>query len=189
MKKSYFSRFFGHLGTVLAHKREVAKLCRKIGMPLVGLRHDLSKFTPAEFSKGVKYYTNGKKSPNEGERIEFGYSLAWMHHKGRNKHHFEYWNDYNPIKRKVEPAKMPLRYVAEMFCDRVAASKIYQKDGYQEGYPLEYFQKGKPTRFIHPETSDFLEKLLTMLKDEGEKKTFIYLKKLVKENRKTKCEY
>ena len=173
----------------MAHKRQVFKLCKKAGIPLQGITHDLSKFSLTEFLPGAKHYQNGKRSPNECERELFGYSTAWLHHKGRNRHHFEYWCDYNPIERKMGPVKMPLKYLAELLCDRVAASKTYQGKNYTEAHPLEYFLRGKPTRSIHPETSDFIEKMLTTLRDEGEEKTFSELKKLLKENRKSGCEY
>ncbi len=137
--------------------------------------HDLSKYSPTEFLPGVKYY-QGTRSPNEQERTECGYSAAWMHHKGRNKHHFEYWTDYSPKTRKLEPVKMPLCYVAEMFCDRVAASKIYNGQNYTDAKPLEYFLKGKAHRNIHPETSHFLETLLRMLAVKGETITFAWLR-------------
>lgn len=158
----------------------VIRHCFKAGIPVRGLLHDLSKYTPAEFIPGAKYYT-GVKSPNEGERERFGYSRAWLHHKGRNRHHFEYWNDYNKIERRVMPVKMPLKFAAEMFCDRVAASKIYQGENYTDSHPLEYYAGAKTHRFIHPETAAFLEKLLVMLSEKGEDFTFGYLKKLIKE--------
>ena len=103
----------------------VIKHCWYAGIFLQGLKHDLSKYTPTEFIPGVKYY-QGNRSPNEGEREDYGYSKAWMHHKGRNRHHFEYWTDYDTKTRLLTPIKMPLKYVKEMFCDRVAASKFYQ---------------------------------------------------------------
>lgn len=181
--------FFGHLKTVLTHKKQVFLLCKKAGILRHGITHDLSKFSPTEFLPGAKYYQGGKRSPNEQERVLFGYSRAWLHHKGRNRHHFEYWTDYNPKERKIMPIKMPLEYLAELICDRVAASKTYQGKNYTEGYPLEYFLRGKPNRFIHPETSDFIEKLLTMLRDEGEDKMFSYLRELIKKDRKTGCGY
>lgn len=78
------------------------------------------------------------------------------------------------------PVKMPFVFLVEMFCDRVAASKIYQKEKYTDSHPLEYFLRAKGTRFIHPETSDELERLLTMLRDKGEKETFAHIKGLVK---------
>lgn len=103
-----------------------------------------------------------------------------MHHKGRNKHHFEYWTDYDPETKLMTPVKMPLKYVKEMFCDRVAASKIYMKENYNDGSPLDYFLKAKKTRAIHSDTSELIEKLLTMLKEKGEKKTFAYIRRLKK---------
>jgi len=169
-----FENLFGHLRTVRNHRRAVIEHCFRAGIPFQGLVHDLSKYSPTEFIPSVKYY-QGTRSPNEQERIVKGYSVAWMHHKGRNKHHFEYWTDYSPETKQLEPVKMPLRYVAEMFCDRVAASKIYNGENYTDRKPLEYFLKAKPRRKIHPETSRFLEILLKMLVIKGEEYTFAWL--------------
>ncbi len=180
-------KLIGHFVTITKHRHLVIKHCKKAGILWQGLRHDLSKYSPTEFVPGIKYYT-GQRSPNEGERAENGYSLAWIHHKGRNKHHFEYWRDYNPVSKLVEPVEMPINYVAEMFCDRVAAGKIYNGDKYTNDSPLDYFMKAKHRRVIHPKTSDLLESLLVMLKDYGEEHTFEYLRGLVekdKQNNKT----
>lgn len=174
-----------HFITVTKHRHMVIKHCAKAGVLWQGLRHDLSKYSPSEFIPGMKFYT-GTRSPNEGERSEYGYSLAWIHHKGRNKHHFEYWTDYNPKSKVVEPVKMPMKYVAEMFCDRVAASKIYNGDNYTQHASIEYFNRGKGRRVIHPETSDLLEELLVMLSEKGEEETFKYIRKLVKDEKKNK---
>ena len=179
MKTNYFSNAINHLRTITRHRHAVIRHSRRAGIFWQGLLHDLSKYTPTELWQGVKYYA-GTFSPNETERKEKGYSGAWLHHKGRNKHHFEYWTDYNPAERRVVPVKMPVRYVAEMFCDRVAASKIYQKENYNEKHPYEYFQRGKPGRFIHPETSDLLESWLLMLREKGEEYTFNQIKRTVK---------
>ena len=167
--------FKGHLFTILKHKRLVFIHCLKAGIPLRGLLHDMSKFSPREFYYGIKYF-KGDKSPNEGEREAYGYSMAWMHHKGCNRHHFEYWTDYNLKDKCVRPVKMPLVYVIEMFCDRVAASKTYNKEKYTDKDPIGYFMYRKPHRFIHPETEAFLEKLLKMLSICGEDKTFAYIR-------------
>jgi hypothetical protein len=166
-----------HFRTITRHRHEVMKNCFRAGIPMQGLLHDLSKYSREEFTCGVKYF-QGTRSPHEGERDAYGFSYAWMHHKGRNKHHFEYWTDYDPVSRVMSPVKMPLRYVKEMFCDRVAASKIYMKEKYDDGSALAYFMKGKGTRMIHPETSALLEKLLVMLKEKGERKTFAYIRRL-----------
>ncbi len=171
-----------HFKTITKHRHCVLKHCIKAGIIKRGLLHDLSKYSPAEFWQGAKYYV-GIKSPNVLEREDKGYSSAWLHHKGRNRHHFEYWQDYSPTKRKVVPIKMPLKYVIEMFCDRVAASKIYKGKDYNDGYPLEYFEGGKDHRFIHPETSDLLEKLLVMLAQKGEEETFSYIKNTLRKQK------
>ncbi len=144
-----------------------------------GLLHDLSKYSYDEFWGGVKFY-QGTRSPHEAEREKYGFSYAWLHHKGRNKHHFEYWVDYSHVTKKLIPVKMPLKYVKEMFCDRVAASKIYMKENYTDASSLEYFLRAKKNRFINQETSDLIESLLVMLKEKGEKETFRYIRKLKK---------
>lgn len=166
-----------HFITITKHRILVCKYCFKLGLIYQGLTHDLSKYSFTEFFRGAKYY-QGVRSPNDYERELFGYSLAWMHHKGRNKHHFEYWNDFDSKVGEYVSIKMPLKYVKEMICDRIAASKIYQKKNYTDASALNYLtRKPKPAR-MHQETYDFLIKVLTMLKDDGEKKTFKYLKKL-----------
>lgn len=171
---------FGHFKTITAHRHAVIRHCAKAGILWQGLFHDLSKYTPTEFLSGARYYV-GTRSPNELEREAYGYSRAWLHHKGRNRHHFEYWFDYNPREKRNMPVKMPLRFVIEMFCDRVAASKIYQGKAYCDTHPLDYFERGRQVRLIHPETSDFLESLLRMLAEEGEEATFRYIRKYIKE--------
>ena len=172
--------FSGHFKTITAHKMLVMKYCFRVGLYRQGLMHDMSKYSPTEFKQGIKYYT-GTKSPNEGERAEYGYSLAWMHHKGRNRHHFEYWTDYNPQTKLVSPVKMPARFLAEMFCDRVAASKIYQGKNYSSHHPLEYFNRGNAKNVMHPETADKLHEILVILDEQGEKAAFKAVKKMVKE--------
>ena len=174
-------RFAGHLKTVITHKHYVFIHCVKAGIPWQGIVHDMSKFSPAEFIPGVRFF-QGDKSPNVGEREAFGYSLAWMHHKGRNKHHFEYWNDLNIELKRYAPVKMPEKYLIEMFCDRVAASKVYGKDKYNDAYALGYFNRRKEHPEMHPETERMIRKLLTMLAEEGEEKTFAYIRSLKKNN-------
>ena len=164
-----------HFITITKHRNKVISHCFKAGIGYQGLFHDLSKYSYTEFSKGAKYY-QGSRSPNEMERELFGYSEAWLHHKGRNKHHFEYWNDVNMKTKRYEPVKMPIRYLKEMFCDRVAASKIYQGEKYTDSHPLEYYTKGNAKEKMHPDTAAFLEKLLVMLTEKGEKETFEYLR-------------
>lgn len=176
--------FFGHLKTVMVHRHRVMVNCWKAGIIKRGLLHDLSKFSPTEFWQGVKYY-QGNRSPNEMERETYGYSKAWLHHKGRNRHHFEYWTDYNPKSRMIEPVRMPDEFIYEMFCDRVAASKTYNKEKYNNSMPIEYFMRGKNRRSIDRYTSDKIEMLLRMLEEKGEKETFRFIKNERRNSKKT----
>lgn len=172
-----------HFRTITAHRHLVIRHCFKAGIPFQGLMHDLSKYSPEEFIPGAKYY-QGTRSPNEGERETFGYSRAWMHHKGRNKHHFEYWTDLNPATKRYEPVEMPLNYLVEMFCDRVAASKIYQGERYTDSSALEYFITRNARSKMNPKTADVLESWLHMLAEKGEDKTFAYIRSIVKNDSK-----
>lgn len=171
----------GHLKTVLCHKKLVASGCFKVGLYWQGITHDMSKLQPDELLNGFRYYQGGKQSPNNGERVVKGYSEAWMHHKGRNKHHYEYWTDYNIEAAKkgeypVRPVRMPRRYVAEMLMDRIAASKTYMKETYTDASPLEYYEKGKAAGLMHPQTAKELEHMLKLLADRGENECFRYVK-------------
>ena len=145
-----------HFCTITHHKNLVLVGCFKIGLYRQGLLHDLSKYSPTEFLVGCKYY-QGTMSPNNAERKEKGYSLAWLHHKGRNKHHLEC-------------------YVAEMFVDRISASKNYQKDKYTDRSALDYYMHGRSHYLIHPDTEALIHYLLLMLAVRGEKETFAFVK-------------
>lgn len=168
------NKFFGHLKTVNKHRREVRKLCFKCGLYWQGLMHDLSKYSPVEFINGVKFFT-GKGSPHMGERDRYGYSKAWLNHKGRNKHHAEYWQDIRP-NGKTEPIDMPRKYFAEMICDRVAASKIYLKENYTNDAPWNYYDSHRDENQFSINTRQDLVYFLQMLRDEGEEYLFEYLR-------------
>ena len=77
---------FKHFKTVMTHKMYVFLFCKEAGIPWQGIKHDLSKFSPTEFIESVKYYTGTDSPINNCKKVN-GYSEAWMHHKGRNKHH------------------------------------------------------------------------------------------------------
>lgn len=166
-----------HFKTITKHKLLVMQYCFRIGLYKQGLLHDLSKYSPTEFLVGCKYY-QGTRSPNNAEREDIGVSMSWLHHKGRNRHHFEYWVDYSlDGKHVIMGAQMPRKYVAEMVMDRISASRTYLGDVYTDQQPLEYYLKGKEKLwFIHPNTKRDLEALLRILSQHGEKKTLKYIK-------------
>lgn len=162
-----------HFKTITNHKILVMKGCFALGLYRQGLLHDLSKYSPTEFLVGCRYY-KGYMSPNNAERLDKGYSSAWLHHKGRNRHHLEYWIDYavneneGDGRKGMVGMKMPVRYVCEMYVDRVSASKIYQKEAYTDESGLIYFNKSRSHYLIHPDTEALLEFMLTMLAVRGE---------------------
>ena len=153
------------------------KYCFKVGLYRQGLLHDLSKYSPTEFLVGAKYY-QGTRSPNNAEREETGLSTSWLHHKGRNKHHFEYWVDYGiGAEHVLAGMPMPRKYIAEMIMDRISASRVYSPQGYTDASPLAYYEKGKEKLwFIHEDTKEQLEYLLKMLAVKGEAATLSYIK-------------
>ena len=180
----FFHNFFGHLHTINTHKLEVMKNCFRVGLYKQGLLHDLSKYSFSEFIPGVKYYQDGNRSPNNAQREAEGCSTAWLHHKGRNKHHYEYWIDY-PAKGgdgSLIGMEMPVNYVIEMFCDRVAARKKYNKDKYTDADSLNYFKRGMDHYIINPNTKKLLYSLLVMLSEKGEDYTFAYIRRNILHN-------
>lgn len=167
-----------HFKTITRHRHLVMKGCFQVGLYRQGLTHDLSKYSPAEFRVGAKYYT-GTRSPNAIERQEKGYSEAWMHHKGRNRHHYEYWTDLDLQTRRYVSMPMPRRYFVEMVMDRIAACKTYHGNAYRDRDALEYYLQAYETALLHPDTSRQLRYVLEMLADRGEAETFAFLKDTV----------
>ena len=124
-----------HFRTITSHKLLVMRYCFRIGLFRQGLAHDLSKYSWTEFSKGCRYW-QGNRSPNNAEREDTGVSLAWLHHKGRNKHHFEYWIDYGiGCDTVIQGVPVPRNYVAEMVMDRISASRVYLGKAYTDRAP------------------------------------------------------
>lgn len=156
-------KFFGHLNTVNKHRFLVFKYSVKAGIPFRGLVHDLSKYSLLEFLEGVKYY-NGNFIPISTCKKVNGYSKAWLHHKGRNKHHFEYWYDFNsPTKAPV----IPYKYVVELICDNIAASKTYLKDKWNLNSQLNYFLNRKDLNYINPKIKNMLINVYSDMIDIG----------------------
>lgn len=180
-------KFFRHLHTINKHRFKVFILCCKAGIPLQGLVHDLSKYSPTEFFESVKYFSNGKYSPIMNAKKDKGYSLAWLHHKGRNKHHSEYWYDYaSPDKTPI----IPFKYCVEMVCDRIAAAKVYQKKNYTDMSSYYYWNKTRDTENLNECIQSFLTEVFELLGAYGEKIVIKkeYLKKIYDKNIEKKGE-
>lgn len=164
-----------HFRTITHHRHLVMWYCFKVGIGFQGLFHDLSKYSFQEFFRGAKYYA-GDKSPNANERKAKGYSLAWMHHKGRNKHHYEYWTDV--VGDHYEPIQIPIRYLKESLCDRIAASKTYLKKNYTNHSPLDYFEQRETYGELHESSAKVLRTWLVWIAEEGHKVALKKIKKI-----------
>lgn len=155
---------WGHFSNVMKHKWLVFILCCKAGIPFRGLIHDLSKFSPTEFFQGVKYYKDGKRSPIEYAKQDYGYAKAWLHHRGRNKHHPEYWHDENaPENLPI----IPFKYMCEMICDQIAAGKVYQGKNWTKEYQLSYWNKHVDTFLLNAKLKVFVTEMLTEVANYG----------------------
>ena len=172
------SRAWNHFKTITKHRNLVMKHCFRVGLYRRGLLHDLSKYGWTEFRVGAKHY-QGTRSPNAAEREVLGYSTAWMHHKGRNKHHFEYWTDLLPGTREYGPVPMPTEYLIESVMDRIAACKVYRGAAYTDADAINYLNRSLDSKLMHSETEAKMRYLLTMLRDRGEEETFRFIREVV----------
>ena len=152
-----------HFRTVCRHRRIVKMECAACGIWWRGVVHDLSKFSPAEFGPSARYF-QGDRSPIEAEKEAIGYSNAWLHHKSHNKHHWEYWCDYDNDTGEVFPHKIPYVYVVEMVCDWIGAGMVYSGARWTEDAPMEYYERVRPGRHFHPETEALILRFLNCIK-------------------------
>ncbi len=161
--KITLKNFFRHLHTINYHRMKVFLLCCKAGIPWRGFVHDLSKYNPVEFFEGVKYFS-GNRSPINNCKEVNGYSKAWLHHRGRNKHHYEYWYDYETI---LKAPIIPYKYFVEMVCDSMAAGIVYQGKKWTKDYQLKYFLKTKDIAKLNPKMEKLLIRIYTDISKEG----------------------
>lgn len=153
----------GHLCLITKHKWVVFKLCVKVGEPWRGFIHDFSKYSPTEFCEGVKYF-NGKHSPIVDCKRKEGYSKAWLHHRGRNKHHLEYWVDLDsPDKTPI----IPYKYVAEMVCDKLAAGIIYEGKNWTKEFELQYWLRERAEVQVNEQIKNVITEVLTQVSEIG----------------------
>lgn len=154
-------KYWKHFKTIIRHKYVVFKECKACGILWQGIIHDMSKFSPVEFFSSARYF-QGSKSPIEAEKDDIGYSKAWLHHKGHNKHHWEYWTDFND-NGEIIPIEIPIKYLVEMACDWVGAGMVYSKEKWTQSEPINYFHKVRKSRYFHPKTEELLIHLLEQI--------------------------
>lgn len=122
MEKLTWHKCLGHWKTIRTHRKWVKYYCRLAGIRWRGWKHDLSKYSPTEFLESARYWT-GTSSPINEAKKQQGYSRAWLHHRGRNSHHWAYWADNFSEGMIIYP--MPRDDFVEMVCDFLAAGRAY----------------------------------------------------------------
>lgn len=157
---------FLHLNKILLHKRWVMHFCFSCGLYWQGIIHDLSKFSPVEFLESVKYY-NGTKSPIDVCKQKNGYSMAWFHHRGRNKHHYEYWTDN--YDNGTIAIKMPYKYALEMVCDYLAAGVAYSGgiNNFDMKQECNWWKEKRKIAKMHKDTIKLIDVLFTQFLNEN----------------------
>lgn len=174
LSRNFPERLARHFATVVIHKTYVFLYCSYAGRPFRGFMHDWSKFSPTEFLSSVKYFS-GRGSPVGLEREIQGYSLAWLHHKGRNKHHFEYWQDVVDERGRlcseenvIYPLPMPFPYALEMICDTIAASRAYNGRKFSYELVMQWWVNyHRHPINMHPRTKRFAQEMYEQLLRDG----------------------
>ena len=159
------SYIWKHFKTVCKHKWIVFRECAACGIAWQGLTHDLSRFSTTEFISSAKYF-QGNRSPIEAEKDAVGYSASWLHHKGHNPHHWEYWTDFRN-NGEVIANRIPKKYVVEMVCDWIGAGKAYYSATWTQRSPIEYYNKVRAGRYFHKDTEDLILDFLECIANDG----------------------
>lgn len=156
-----FTNIFKHFHKICTHKRWVFYYCRKAGIAWRGFWHDMSKFSPTEFWESVKYY-QGTASPIDAAKKDKGWSKAWMHHKGRNRHHYEYWVDNHDNGGK--PLIMPFDDALELLCDYLGAGRAYMGKNFSYTAEFQWWKtKSEKPLAMHPAIKWFVSTTLADL--------------------------
>ena len=154
--KLSFRKIFGHWKTIRTHRKWVKRYCFMAGIPWRGIKHDLSKYSPTEFLESARYWTGTSSPINEAKKLQ-GYSRAWLHHRGRNPHHWAYWADNFSEGLVIYP--MPMDDFVEMVCDFLAAGRAYQGEQFSYGEERRWWmlERNGGSKAMHPENKLMLD--------------------------------
>lgn len=154
-----------HFVKICVHKFHVAKYCFAAGLYWQGVTHDLSKLSPTEFVESVQYF-QGDSSPILAAKEDKEYSNAWQHHKGRNRHHYEFWQD--DFDHGGRPLRMPFKFALELVCDYLGAGEAYMgRDfSFEKEYEWWLDKKDKPLA-MHLQTILFVDEMLRQVVEAG----------------------
>jgi hypothetical protein len=88
--------------------------------------------------------------------------MSWYHHRGRNKHHWEFWVDN--FEQGMTFPLIPYKYMVEMLCDWISTGKIYEKENWSFVSLYEWWKKKRNTIKMHPVNRHFADITLYSLK-------------------------
>lgn len=149
--------FFKYGWIVTRHKWFVFLAGRKT-VPWTRLfKHDLTKFSRAEFGPYKRRYASGRAGKTDHTDDNTEWHVAWGHHWKRNPHHWEHWLRFvwDPMKKELrpEPIEMPHTYVMEMIADWKGAGRAYSGTW---DISMWYF-KNAERMVLHPATRVVIE--------------------------------
>lgn len=123
-------KYFSYL---TRHKWFVFLECCKRGLVWQGIFHDISKFLPDEWFPYVNHFyskgysikrgsdsTGYYKPTNSGDPK---FDKAWLLHKNRNKHHWQYWSLMEDDNIKIKTFEMDRTAMIECLCDWKGAGR------------------------------------------------------------------
>lgn len=158
-------KYWAHFEYTMRHKWFVFIECCKMGIPVQGIFHDMSKFTIKEFVPYALFFfdENGKKI--DGIRDKTGaynplatgnssFESAWFWHQARNKHHWQYWISLGDH-CSYSAIEIPRKYVLEMIAD-------WRGAGMAQSTPnvLKWYESSKDKMVLHIETRKMIEQIL-----------------------------
>lgn len=150
-----------YLKYVLKHKWFVFVYCLRFGLIWRGITHDLSKFRPSEWGPyRDNFFSDKDMSEEESEKITADFQMAWHLHQQRNRHHWQYWTEYDGLGWSMKTFEMPRADMLEMVADWMGAGRAIT--GKMD--VLEWYEKNKDKMHFHSSTKRDVEALLGTLK-------------------------
>lgn len=172
--------YWRYLKVILKHKWYVFLECVRLGIPWLGIIHDRSKLTPAEFLGYARKF--GREGGKHADSDDEAFRLAWLHHQKANKHHWQYWIVHIPVVErlnekglrvswadtlfacmpdKIHPESkscipIPHRYRREMLADWIGAGRTYVN----ASTVTDWYRDNRDKMLLHPETREWVERQL-----------------------------
>lgn len=148
-------KYWRYFCYVCRHKWYVFIYGYQLGIPLLALMHDNSKFELDEFIPYADFFYGGDKTR---PGVKAAFDLAWLIHQNRNKHHWQ----WHLLINDQEPARcipMPDRYRREMLADWKGAGRAI--NGVEDA--AGWYRANRDKMQLHPETRLWVENQLGII--------------------------